>query len=99
MNDDEKKREDSCRIYCIYYKNKEEKYDCGECKGRAEEILKEIARIGETKDIFTSDNVVSLCKNFEQISEAIQTNFSIQTNLENKKRKNKRKILNSKSDV
>ena len=41
----------------------------------------------ETPTIFiegsvTSDTVDSLCKNFEQISEAIQTNFSIQTNLE-----------------
>ena len=85
-----KKREDICCIYCIYFKNKEKKYDCGECKGRAEEILKEIDRIGETKDIVTSDTVYSLCKNFEKISEAIQTNFSIQTNLENKKRKNKK---------
>lgn len=82
MNDDEKKREDSCRIYCIYFQNKEKIYDFGECKGRSKEILKEIAQIGETKDIFTSDTVDSLCKNFEQISEAIQTNFSIQTNLD-----------------
>ena len=82
MNDDEKKREDNCRIYCIYFQNKEEIYDFGKFKGRAEEMLKEIAKIGETKDIFTSDTVVSLCKNFEQISEAIQTNFSIQTNLD-----------------
>jgi len=82
MNDDEKKREDNCRIYCIYFQNKEKKYDFGKFKGRAEEMLKEIAKIGETKDIFTSDTVDSLCKNFEQISEAIQTNFSIQTNLD-----------------
>lgn len=81
MNDEEKKREDSCRIYCIYFKNKEKKYDFGECEGKAEEILQEIAKIGDTKDIFTSDSVKSLCKNFEQISKAIQTNFSIQTNL------------------
>ena len=73
----EKARENGVKIFCIYFKNKEKDYDIGDCKGKSEEILNEIAKIGETNKVYNSDSLETLCKAFERINEAIETNYRL----------------------
>ena len=73
----EKARENGVKIYCVYFQNKEETYDFGECKGKSEDILKEIAEMGETNIVYNSDSLETLCDAFNRINEAIETNYRL----------------------
>ena len=69
----EKTRQNGCKIFCIYFTNK--KY-----KKEGEKHLKEIAKLGETGDIYNSDSLMSLCEVFNQIADVIQTNYKLKLN-------------------
>ena len=51
----EKNIENGVRIFCIFFKNKEEKY--GNIEGKAEKILQEIAELGQTQQYYNSDSL------------------------------------------
>ena len=73
----EKNRENGCKIFCIYFKNNEKKYDFGDWEGKSEEILQTIAQLGETGHYYTSISLEELCRTFEVINKAIQTNYKL----------------------
>ena len=72
----EKIRENGCKIFCIYFAHKKNKRN-GE---RGEKYLKEIAKLGETGDIYNSDSLISLCEVFNQIADIIETNYKLKLN-------------------
>ena len=76
----EKARENGVKIFCVYFQNKEDNYDFGDCKGKSEEILKEIAKMGETNIVYNSDSLETLCNAFKRINEAIETNYRLKLN-------------------
>ncbi len=69
----EKDKENGCRIFCIYFKQKNNVYD-----EYGEKILKEIAELGRTEHHYNSNSLIDLCKTFNLINEAIQTNYKLQ---------------------
>ena len=73
----EKAIENGVKIFCVYFQNKEETYNFGECKGKSEDILKEIAEMGETNIVYNSDSLETLCNAFKRINEAIETNYRL----------------------
>ena len=75
--EEESRKENGCRIYCIYFKNKEEQYDFGVIKGKSEEILKKIAILGNTKNYYNFDSLLELSKTFKLINEAIKAEYSL----------------------
>ena len=68
----EKIRENGCKIFCIYFNRN--------LKNEGENNLKEIAKVGETGDIYNSDTLMSLCEVFNQIADIIQTNYKLKLN-------------------
>ena len=76
----EKNREYGCKIFCIYFKNNEEKYDFGKWRGKAEINLQEIAKEGDTGKFYLSNTLDELLKVFYFINEAIQTNYKLKLN-------------------
>ena len=66
----EKIKENSCKIFCIYFSN--EKF-----KNKGENNLKEIAKVGETGDLYNSNTLMNLCEVFNQIADIIQTNYKL----------------------
>ena len=73
----ERNRENGCKIFSIYFKNKEKQYDFGNFEGKAEEILQRIAQLGETNHYYNSDSLQQLYNIFNLINEAIQTNYKL----------------------
>ena len=73
----EKAKENGAKIFCIYFQNKESKYDFGDIKGKSLEMLNEISKLGETKEVYDSDSLESLFKAFSRINEAIETNYRL----------------------
>ena len=71
----EKKRENRCKIFCIYFERQNK-----DSKEKAEKTLKEIAKLGETEDIYNSNSLLSLCEVFNQIADIIQTNYKLKLN-------------------
>lgn len=72
----EKVRENGCKIFCIFFKRETE-------SGRnqhGEKTLKEIAKLGETGDIYNPNSLMGLCNVFNQIAEIIQTNYKLKLN-------------------
>lgn len=68
----EKIRENGCKIFCIYFQPRKSK--------SGEETLKEIAKLGETENIYNSNSLMSLCEVFNQIADIIQTNYKLKLN-------------------
>jgi len=70
----EKDKENGCRIFCIYFKHQNylTLYEDGE------KILKEIAELGRTEHHYNPNSLNDLCKTFNLINEAIQTNYKLQ---------------------
>ena len=60
----EKNIENGVRIFCIFFKNKEKKYDFGKIEGKAEKILQEIVELGQTQQYYNSDSLVQKRKNY-----------------------------------
>ncbi len=60
-----------CKIFCIYFK--QEDYT----DNSAEDLLREIAKIGGTDNYFNSNSLESLCETFDKISDAIQTSYKL----------------------
>ena len=73
----EKAKENGAKIFCIYFRNKEDNYDFGEIKGKSLEMLNEIAKLGGTNKVFNTDSLQSLCDTFYRINEAIETNYRL----------------------
>ena len=73
----EKDRENGCKIFSIFFKNKEKRYDFGKWEGKAEMILQEIAKLGETENYYNSNSLNELYKIFGKINEAIQINYKL----------------------
>lgn len=48
----EKNYKNKSKIFCVYFKNNDKQYDFGECEGKAEEILRKIAKLGGTDDYY-----------------------------------------------
>ena len=71
----EKDRENGCRIFTIYFRNKEKKYNFGNFEGKAEEILQKIAKLGNTEHYYDSNSLSKLYKIFNIINEAIQNKY------------------------
>ena len=69
----EKARENGVKIFTVYFNNKDEQYDFGEMKGKSQEILEEISKLGGTKKVYYSDSLKSLCDAFYKINEAIES--------------------------
>lgn len=76
----EKNIENGCKIFCIFFKNNEKKYDFGEWEGKAEINLQEIAQKGETKKYYTSNSLTELYTTFKTINEAIETSYKLKLN-------------------
>lgn len=73
MMEKEKARENGVKIFTVYFHNKDEQYDFGEMKGKSQEILEEISKLGGTKKVYYSDSLKSLCDAFYKINEAIES--------------------------
>ena len=71
------KKEKGCKIYCIFFKNNEKKYDFGNWEGKAEKNLQEIVKMGGTNQYYTSNSLKELYNTFGIINEAIQTNYKL----------------------
>lgn len=71
-----KKKDNKCKIYCVFFENKEPNFDISKRTGDPKEILKQIAKLGETDNYYSSDSLPSLFKAFRNISDTIQTNYS-----------------------
>ena len=80
MKKEKKTRENSGKIFCIYFKNKEEQYNFGKVQGKDEEILKKIAELGETQNLYNTSSLSQLCNAFIKISDTIQTNYKLKLN-------------------
>ena len=65
--ENENKIENGSRIFCIFFKN----------KYSGNEMLEKIAKLGGTEKYYTSSNLHELCRAFEKINEAIETNFRL----------------------
>lgn len=76
----EKNFENKCKIFCIFFKNNEKKYDFGKWEGKAEINLQEIAQKGGTNQYYTSNSLEELYKTFGTINETIQTNYKLKLN-------------------
>ncbi len=70
-------RENGCKVFCIYFNNKEDKYNFGKCKGKSNQILEEIARLGGTEQCYNSSSLIELYQVFDKINEAIETNYKL----------------------
>jgi len=70
----EKNKENGCKIFCIYFKNKENRFASNE---GGEKILKEIAELGQTEHHYNSNSLIDLCNIFNLINEAIQTDYKL----------------------
>jgi hypothetical protein len=68
-------RENGCKIFCIYFQHSSEK-----SKKKGEQNLKEIAKLGEPKDIYNSNSLLSLCEVFNKIADIIETNYKLKLN-------------------
>ena len=75
----ETNKENGCRIFCIFFENKISGYN-NEVKENAKDILKQIAKIGETGDYYNSNSLNSLFRIFDKISNSIQTNYKLKLN-------------------
>ena len=71
----ENKKENGVKIYCIYFKNTYENDNLD-----ASSILEDIVTKGGTDIVYTSDSLESLCKVFDRINEAIETNYRLKLN-------------------
>ena len=60
-----------CKIFCIYFKKESSRAK------NAENLLKEIAKIGGSDNYFNSDSLESLYITFDKISDAIQTSYKL----------------------
>lgn len=76
----EKNKENGLKIFCIFFKNNEEKYDFGNWKGKAEINLQEIAEYGNTQHFYNSNSLITLYNTFGAINEAIQVNYKLKLN-------------------
>ena len=64
---------EKCKIFCIYFKRESS-------KKKAEDLLKEIAKLGGTNGYFNPNSLESLCETFYKISDAIQTSYKLKLN-------------------
>ncbi len=76
----ENAKENGAKIFCIYFQNKESKFDFGDIKGNSLEMLNEIAKLGGTNEVCDCDTLSSLCNTFFKINEAIETNYRLKLN-------------------
>jgi hypothetical protein len=76
----ENTKENGAKIFCIYFQNKESRFDYGNIKGKSLEMLNEIAKLGGTNKVYDSNSLTSLCKAFIRINEAIETNYRLKLN-------------------
>ena len=70
----EKIRENGCKIFCIYFKRESKRNHL------AQNLLEEIAKLGESEKIYNSNSLLSLCEVFNQIADIIQTNYKLKLN-------------------
>lgn len=75
--ENENKIDNGCKIFSIYFKNHEKKYDCGYAAGKAEATLEKIAQLGGTKKYYTSENLQELTDVFKEINDEIENNFGL----------------------
>ena len=69
----EKTIQNGYKIFCIYFQ-RGEGYKC------AEITLKEIAKLGETGEIYKPDSLQKLCEVFINIANIIETNYKLELN-------------------
>ena len=79
--EEENKMEKGCKIYTIFFKNNEESYDFGKVLGKANEILRLIAKFGGTNQTYTSENLGELTRAFVQINKSIKNNFGLKLSI------------------
>lgn len=72
----DEKKGNGCRIFCIFFENKIPGFN-NEVEGNAKDILKQIAKLGETGDYYNSNSLSSLYNIFNKISNSIQTNYKL----------------------
>ena len=80
---EEKKLENGCKIFTILFKNKESIYEFSNFAGNSENIVKEIAKLGETRNYYTSENLIELIDVIKNINDVIKNNFGLKLNLNN----------------
>jgi len=67
---------EKCKIFCIYFKRESSRPRAK----KADDLLKDIAKLGGTNDYFNSNSLESLCETFYKISDAIQTSYKLKLN-------------------
>lgn len=76
----ENAKENGAKIFCIYFKNKESRYDFGDFEGKSLEMLNEITKLGGTNEVYYTNSLIRLCNAFIRINEAIETNYRLKLN-------------------
>ena len=79
--EEENKMEKGCKIYTIFFKNNKKRYDFGNVLGKANEILRLIAKFGGTNQTYTSENLGELTRAFAQINKSIKNNFGLKLSI------------------
>lgn len=69
----ENKGKNGHKIYTIYFQS-------NYCEAEAKNLLKNIARIGETDDFYNPNSLESLYLTFDKISDAIQKSYKLKLN-------------------
>ena len=69
-------KKEKCKIFCIYFKQEFSIFS-SVFNTKAENLLREIAKIGGTDNYFNSNSLESLCDTFDRISDAIQTSYKL----------------------
>jgi len=79
-----------CKIFCIYFKPENTErpnnnifsifFRSKNDEKWAEDLLREIAKIGGTENYFNSNSLANLCETFGKISDAIQINYKLKLN-------------------
>ena len=77
---EENKKENGCKIFCIFFRNNDKNYEFGAVEGKAEIILKNISKLGGTQNYFTSNSLQELSDTFKEINGAIKNNFGLKIN-------------------
>lgn len=67
----EKISQNGCKIFCIYFKNNKHNKE-------GEENLNDIAKLGETGEIYNPDSLQKLYEVFIKIASIIETNYKLE---------------------
>ena len=76
IKEKKKKNENICKIFSIFFENKDPNYDIHMRTGDPKYIVHQIAKLGGTEDYYSTDSLPTLLEAFSKISDVIQTNYA-----------------------